>query len=161
MRSKQSSAMRFLICASVVLTASAAVIHTPLEQRADRPVLEDCQIETQNEMANDLSRVNAEGTAGIGAEFESRQFYFESTCSPQDTFAAKGKVVADRTGPNEIWKLTADTGESEAVLYAEYIIDGGKVKVGSTVDETNGAKVAAALATDLVIVTQQPLNASC
>ncbi|KAI4948372.1 hypothetical protein J4E91_005794 [Alternaria rosae] len=148
MRSKPSSAMRLLLCSSVVFTSSAAVIRTPLEQRADPPVLEDCQVEIQNEMANDLGRVNTDGTAGIGAEFETPEFYFETTCSAEDTFAAKGKVVADRTGTN--WKLTADSGSSEGKLYAEYIIDGVQVKVGSTDDATNGAKVAAALAQDLI-----------
>lgn len=72
MRSKPSSAMRLLLCSSVVLTASAGVIRAP-------PTLEDCQLEIQDKMANDPNRVNTAGTAGIGAEFETPEIYLETT----------------------------------------------------------------------------------
>lgn len=127
--------MRLLLCSSVVLTASAAVIRAPLERRAD-----DCQ-------------TNADGAAGIGAEFESVEFRFvNSQCSEDDTNDAKRKVVAERTGTN--WQLTADSIGKPGTLQAEYIIDGVKVKVGSTDDATNGAKVAADLAKNLVRAVQ-------
>jgi hypothetical protein len=158
MRSKPSSAMRLLLCSSVVLTASAGVICAPLERRADP--LEDNQLEIQDEMANDPNRANTDGTAGIGAEFETPEFYFETTCSLEDTNAAKYEVVAGRTG--EYWKLTADDTGTEGKLRAEYIIDGNKVKVGSSTNEaTNGAKVAAAMAQDLVRAVQRIRNVLC
>ncbi|KAI4635690.1 uncharacterized protein J4E87_000645 [Alternaria ethzedia] len=144
MRAKRASAMRFLLCSSVVLTASAAVIRTPLQRR-----LEECQLDIQDGMADDPDRVNTDGTAGIGAEFESPDFRLtKSGCSADDTNAAKRKVIAERTGTN--WELTADSVNEPGALQAEYIIDGVKVKVGSTDDATNGAKVAAAMAQDLI-----------
>lgn len=152
MRSKPSSAMRLLLCSSVVLTASAGVIRAP-------PTLEDCQLEIQDKMANDPNRVNTAGTAGIGAEFETPEIYLETTCSAEDTNAAKYKVIAGRKGEN--WKLTADSLGQEGKLNAEYIIDGNNVKVGSTDDATNGAKVAAAMAKDLVRAVQSIRNVLC
>lgn len=155
MRAKRSSAMRFLLCSSVVLTASAAVIRTPLQRR-----LEECQLDIQDGMADDPDRVNTDGTAGIGAEFESPDFRLtKSGCSADDTNAAKRKVIAERTGTN--WELTADSVNEAGALQAEYIIDGVKVKVGSTDDATNGAKVAAAMAQDLVGAAQQTRDESC
>lgn len=62
-----------------------------------RDPLEDCQLEIQDEMANDPNRANTDGKAGIGAEFEAPQFYFETDCSADDADAAKYKVVAGRT----------------------------------------------------------------
>ena len=66
MRSMPSSAMRVLLRSLAVFTASAAVIRVPLERR-----VEDCQIDTSNSMGDDPNRLNTDGTAGIGAEFES------------------------------------------------------------------------------------------
>jgi hypothetical protein len=148
MRSKRSSAMRFLLCSSVVLTASAGVIRAPLQRR-----VEECQLDTMDEMADDPDRLNTDGTAGIGAEFESPEWRFSSVgCSDDDTNAAKRKVIASRTGTN--WELTADSVGGAGKVQAEYIIDGVKVKVGSTDDATNGAKVAASFVQDLVRPTQ-------
>ncbi|PVH98468.1 hypothetical protein DM02DRAFT_657349 [Periconia macrospinosa] len=127
MRSNPSSAMRFLLCSSVVYTASAAVIRAPLEG------------------------LLTDGAAGIGAEFESPGFSLASEdtkCSLANTHALKGKVIAGRTGVN--WELTADTTERANYVQAEYIIKGENVKVGSTEAATNGAKVAADLAKDLI-----------
>lgn len=155
MRSKPSSAMRFLLCSSVVLTASAGVIRAPLVRR-----VEDCQLDTSEDMADDLDRVNTDGTAGIGAEFESPGWQLVSTdCSADDTNAAKRKVIADRTGTN--WELTADSIGQPGKLQAEYIIDGVKVKVGSTDDATNGAKVAASFVQDLVSIAQLSCSLFC
>ena len=141
--------MRFLLCSSVVLTASAAVIRAPLERR-----VEDCLIDTSNSMEDDPDRLNTDGTAGIGAEFESPEFALVSAqCSDDDTNDAKRKVIAGRTGTN--WELTADSIGKKGKLQAEYIIDGVKVKVGSTEDATNGAKVAADLAQNLVRAAQR------
>jgi hypothetical protein len=71
----------------------------------------------------------ADGSAGLGVEFESPWFYFKSDeCSADDTNAAKKAVVAGRQGEN--WMLTADTGAGTGRLQAEYIVDGRKVKVG-------------------------------
>jgi len=159
MRTNPSSAMRFLLCSSVVLTASAAVIRAPLERRADP--LEDCQLDIQDEMASDPNRVNTDGTAGIGAEFESPDFRLKkSGCSADDTNDAKRNVIAKRTGTN--WELTADSINKPGELQAEYIINGVEVKVGGgTKDEHDGAKVAAALAKDLVRAAQKTRDVSC
>jgi hypothetical protein len=111
--------------------------------------MENCQIDTSDSMADDPDRLNTDGTAGIGAEFESVQFTLENAqCSDDNTNAAKRKVIAGRTGTN--WELTADSIGKPGKLQAEYIIDGVKVKVGSTEDTTNGAKVVADLVQDLV-----------
>lgn len=141
---KQSSMMQLLLYSSVVLTASAAVLRAPLVPRQD-----DCQQDVGDNILDDPSRANTDGTAGIGAEFEGAFFNLRSQgCSPADTNAAKRKVVGGRTGTN--WQLTADDRGEAGRLNAEYIIDGVNVKVGSQDDATNGAKVAAALAQDLV-----------
>jgi hypothetical protein len=131
------------------------VIRAPLQRRA-----EECQLETMEDMADDLDRFNTDGTAGIGAEFESPGWQFVSTgCSADDTNAAKRKVIADRTGTN--WELTADSIGQPGKLQAEYIIDGVKVKVGSTDDATNGAKVAASFVQDLVSTAQRSRYTLC
>ena len=89
--------------------------------------------------------VTADGTAGIGAEFESPVFYFTNPdCSLDDTNAAKRKVIAKRTGDN--WKLTADTGFGQGMVDAEYILDGANIKVGTD----DGANTGKAIADDLV-----------
>lgn len=86
-----------------------------------------------------------DGTAGIGAEFESPGFMFKSEgCSLEDTNAAKKKMVDNRKGTN--WYLSADTGHDAGVLAAEYILDGVEIKVGSG----DGAKAAKELAQDRV-----------
>ncbi|KAF2093595.1 hypothetical protein NA57DRAFT_81097 [Rhizodiscina lignyota] len=50
-------------------------------------------------------------------------------CSYRNTWAAKGKVVAGRTGEN--FELTADTTRDPGQVRAEYILDGRNIKVGS------------------------------
>lgn len=126
---------------STLLTASAAYL--PLHPRAySDPCVAD--IQDNEQVFNDA--VTADGTAGIGAEFESPFFYFvNDKCSPDDTNAARKKVVAERTGTN--WELTADTGASRSggKLNAEYILDGREIKVGG-----DGDKVAKSIADDLV-----------
>ena len=87
---------------SILLTASA--VYLPLQPRVD-PCLKDV-------------RPNADGTAGIGAEFESPFFYFVNPkCSNDDTNAAKKEVVDGRKGTN--WYLSADTGAAPQRLNAD------------------------------------------
>ena len=94
-----------------------------------------------------LDGPTADATAGIGAEFESPFFYFTSLdCDTEKTNAAKGQVVAGRTGTN--WELTADTGSSPGKVNAEYILNGKNIKVGSG----DAAKAGKAIADDLVSI---------
>ncbi|EAW13607.1 uncharacterized protein ACLA_043250 [Aspergillus clavatus NRRL 1] len=86
-----------------------------------------------------------DGTAGIGAEFESPFFYFENyKCNLDDTNAAKKKVLAGRRGPN--WVLTADTGDGPGKVKGEYILNGEAIKVGSG----DAARAGKAIADDFV-----------
>lgn len=124
-----------------LLTASVAYV--PLRPRAySDPCVED--VEDNEQVFDDA--VTADGTAGLGAEFESPFFYFVNPdCSVDDTNDARKKVVAGHKGTN--WELTADTGASTSggKLNAEYILDGRNIKVGG-----DGAKTAKALVDDLV-----------
>ena len=95
--------------------------------------------------AVDLDGSTTDGTAGIGAEFESPVFYFtKRDCSREDTDAARKQIVAERTGTN--WQLTADTSPAPGKLNAEYILNGQNIKVGTG----DGAKAGKAWADDLV-----------
>ncbi|CZR54066.1 uncharacterized protein PAC_03949 [Phialocephala subalpina] len=86
----------------------------------------------------------SDGTAGIRAEFECAFFYFTNSAgSKAETNAAKRQVVAGRTGTN--FMLTADTGSTAGKLYAEYILNGQNIKVGSG----DAARASAAAAWDL------------
>lgn len=130
--------MHLLPYLSILLTASA--VYLPLQPRLD-PCVQDMM---DTEMVR-FDGITADGTAGIGAEFESPLFYFvHQGCNAKDTNAAKGEVVAKRTGPN--WFLSADTGVGQGKLNAEYILDGRNIKVGSG----DGAKAGKAVADDLV-----------
>lgn len=134
--------MHSLFYMSMLLIASA--IYIPLYPRAI-PKPDPCmqEVEENESVFNDA--ITADGTAGIGAEFESPLFYFTNTdCSLADTNAAKNKIIAKRTGTN--WELTADTGFREGMVDAEYILDGRNIKVGSG----NGAKTGKAITDDLV-----------
>lgn len=72
-------------------------------------------------------------------------FWFRyPTCSAEDTFAAKRKIVADQTGTD--FQLTAGTGNEAGKLKAELIMDGKTIKVGSG----DAAKAGAAAAAKLV-----------
>ena len=83
---------------------------------------------------------------GIGVEFETSAITFNSaTANAASTYPLKGKLVNGRQGPN--WQLTADTtGDSPGVLYAEYILDGRTIKIGTGV----AAVTANLVAQDLV-----------
>ena len=103
---------------SILLTASAG--NAPLS-----PCLQEVE---EIEMVY-LDGPTADGSAGIGAEFESPFFYFTNYgCSLEDTNAAKRQIVAGRTGTNFL--LTADISEA-GKLNAEYILNGQNIKVGS------------------------------
>ena len=129
--------MHLLPYTSILLTASAAY----LPPRAVDPCIQD----VQDVEAVQLDGPTADGTAGIGAEFESPGFYFTNIdCSVEDTNAAKKQVVAQRTGTN--WKLTADSTSDQGKVNAEYILDGENIKVGSG----DGAIAGKAWADDLV-----------
>ena len=132
--------MHLLPSMSLLLTASA--VYLPLRPRVDP---DPCLEEIEDIEYVQLDGTTADGTAGIGAEFESPFFVFSNSgCSLDDTNAAKGEIVAERTGTN--WKLTADSGLGQGKLTAEYILDGQNIKVGSG----DGAKAGAAAAQDLV-----------
>ena len=92
-----------------------------------------------------LDGPTADGTAGLGIEFESPFFYFKKDgCSLTDTNAAKTKIISGRIGRN--WELTADTGGGAGTLNAEYILNGKNIKVG----DGSAAEAASAAAQDLV-----------
>ena len=86
--------------------------------------------------------------AGIGAEFETPLFNFQNlSCSLEDTFSAKRKLVKGRAGKNFV--LTADTGSTElgkGKLNPEYILDGRNIKVG----DGSAAAAGAAMSKDFV-----------
>ena len=135
---------------SILLTASA--VYLPLQPRVD-PCLEDVK-DTEIVTGDGPT---ADGTAGIGAEFESPFFYFVNPkCSDDDTNAAKKEVIDGRKGTN--WYLSADTGAAPQRLNAEYILDGVNIKVGSG----DGEKAGKAVADDLVsTAATQLLVLSC
>lgn len=137
--------MHLLPYTLVLLTASAAY----LPPRALDPCIQD----VQDIEAVQLDGPTADGTAGIGAEFESPAFYFTSpSCSVEDTNAARKQVVAQRTGTN--WELTADSTSDPGKINAEYILNGVNIKVGSG----DGATAGKAWADDLVSITATPLR---
>ncbi|KAL8727285.1 MAG: hypothetical protein Q9181_005769 [Wetmoreana brouardii] len=128
--------MLLLPYASILLAASALKI--PLQPRGEREDTQDNQL-----VYNDGP--TADGTAGIGAEFESPFFRLhKKDCSLQDSNAAKKSLIEGRKGPN--WELTADSTGAAGELQAEYILDGRNIKVGSE----DGAKAGKAIADDLI-----------
>lgn len=135
--------MHLLPYTSILLTASA--VYLPLQPRVD-PCIQDIPDEAVSH-----DGPTADGTAGIGAEFESFAFSFENPkCSPEDTIATRKQVIAERTGLN--WELTADTGRNPGKVNAEYILNGKNIKVGSG----DGALAGKARADDLVSTTTAP-----
>ena len=126
---------------SLLLTASA--VNVPLQLRMD-----PCEQEVEDNEQVTLDGPTSDGTAGIGAEFESPMFTFtKSTCSKADMDLAKRQIVAGRTGKN--FNLTADSVGSPGILNAEYILDVQQIKVGSG----DAATAAAAVAQDLISAT--------
>ena len=135
---KEFPIMHLLLYSSILLTTSA--IYVPLQLRADAGEQEVAETEMV-----DLDATTSDGAAGIGAEFETPLFSFDSLgCSPDDTNAARKEIVGGRTGTN--WMLTADTGAGQGKLYAEYILNGQNIKVGSG----DAARAGAAAAQDFV-----------
>ena len=109
--------------------------------------------DVQDVEAVQLDGPTTDGTAGIGAEFESPLFYFTNRdCSLEDTNAARKQIIAQRTGTN--WELTADSTSDPGKVNAEYILNGENIKVGSG----DGATAAKAWADDLVSDTATPLR---
>lgn len=130
--------MHLLLYSSILLTTSAAYV--PLQLRAD-----PSEQEVSDTEMVELDATTSDGTAGIGAEFESPTLYFESPgCSTANTNAARKQIVGGRTGTN--WVLTADSGAGDGKVNAEYILNGLNIKVGSG----DAAKAGAAAAQDLV-----------
>lgn len=128
--------MHLLPYASILIAASA--FKMPLQPRGPCEDTQDNQL-----VYNDGP--TADGTAGIGAEFESPFFSLRhETCDLKDTNAAKKSLIDGRKGPN--WELTADSIGVRGELQAEYILDGRNIKVGSE----DGAKAGKAIADDLV-----------
>jgi hypothetical protein len=128
--------MYLLSYASILLTATALKI--PLQPRGQCEDTQDNQL-----VYNDGP--TADGTAGIGAEFESPIFPLRhKTCDLKDTNAAKKSLIDGRKGLN--WELTADSVGVAGELQAEYVLDGRNIKVGSD----DGAKAGKAIADDLV-----------
>lgn len=129
--------MHLLPYTAVLLTVSA----TYLAPRAIDP----CTQDAKDFEAVQLDGATTDGTAGIGAEFESVAFYFTNIhCSVEDTNAARGKIIAGRTGTH--WELKADSTSDQGKVNAEYVLDGTQIKVGSG----DGASVGRAWADDLV-----------
>ncbi len=135
--------MHPLLYLSILGTASAAFL--PLQPRA---APDECEQWVKDHMSEDNeSGLTSDGTAGIGAEFESSGFYWTHTgCSLDDTNAAKKKIIDGRKHDN--WRLTADTGAGMGKLQSEYILEGKNIKVGSPGGDA--AKAGAAAAQDLV-----------
>ena len=137
-----------LLYISILATASAAWL--PLLPRIEPGG--SCGEYVADEL-DDLDGPTADGTAGLGIEFESAAFYFRKDgCSLTDTNAAKGKIISGHTGNN--WELTADTGSGPGDVHAEYILNGKNIKVG----DGSAAEVASAAAQDLVsaVVVSSP-----
>ncbi|OTA64293.1 hypothetical protein K449DRAFT_421652 [Hypoxylon sp. EC38] len=123
---------------SILLAVSA--IHVPLELRVDV-----CQAAVEDNEGDGLTAPTADRTAGIGAEFETIEFWLNSkTCDKESTDKAKRQVVAERTGLN--FALTADTTETPGKLNAEYILDGQNIKVGTG----DAARAGAAASADFI-----------
>ncbi|KAJ5981144.1 hypothetical protein N7481_008442 [Penicillium waksmanii] len=101
----------------------------------------DCE-EWDGDIIENKDAATADGSAGIGVEFETLMFKLTSPDCPQDTVNnAKKKILAGRKqevdeGKVPLWMLTADTGAGEKTLQAEYIIDGQQIKLGSGQAET-------------------------
>lgn len=135
-----------LLSYTLILLPASAVYLPP---RALDPCIQD----VQDVEAVQLDGPTADGTAGIGAEFESISFYFTNMdCSVEDSYATRKQVVAQRTGTN--WELTADSTRGEGKVNAEYILDGTRIKVGSG----DGAIAGKAWVDDLVSATATPLR---
>ena len=130
--------MYTLLYLSIILTASA--FHVPLQPRVD-----PCDVAIQDNEGDELTAPTSDGAAGIGAEFETPQFFLiNPACSKTDTDTAKKQVIAGRKGTN--FELTADTVGQSGKLHAEYILNGQNIKVGSG----DAAKAGAAAAADIV-----------
>lgn len=128
--------MHLLLYASSLLTASA--LNIQLQPRGECEDIQDNQL-----VYNDGP--TADGTAGIGAEFESPFFKLvKKDCSLKDTNDAKKSLIEGRKGLN--WQLTADSTGNAGELHAEYILDGRNIQVGSQ----DGAKAGKAISDDLV-----------
>ncbi len=135
--------MHPLLYMSILSTASAAFL--PLQPRV---APDECEQWVKDHMSEDIDNgLTSDGTAGIGAEFESSGFYWVSKdCSLDDTNAAKKKIIDRRKHDN--WRLTADTGAGIGKVQSEYILEGKNIKVGSSGGDA--AKAGAAAAQDLV-----------
>jgi len=124
----------------LLMLFTASAVHVPLQPRVGA-----CDAAIQDNEGDELTAPTSDGTAGIGAEFESPFFYLtNSACSKADTDTAKRQVIAGRTGTN--FELTADTVGAAGKLQAEYILDGQNIKVGTG----DAAKAGAAAAADIV-----------
>ncbi len=144
--------MHPLLYMSILSTASATFL--PLQPRI---APDECEQWVSDHMSEDNDHgLTSDGTAGIGAEFESVGFLWESKgCSTENTNAAKNKIIDGRNHDN--WRLTADTGAGPGKVQSEYILDGKNIKVGSSGGDA--AKAGAAIAQDLVSTgsTQLPV----
>lgn len=129
----------FLIC------ISNSVHALTIEGRADC-CIGHCDDDDNGNQAPTLDGPTDDQSPGIGVEFESSDVRFSSpSCDKPSTDEAKGKLVNDRQGKN--WQLTADTTQNEAgMLYAEYILDGTQIKLGTGA----AAEAASAVGRDFV-----------
>lgn len=95
---------------SILLTASATYL-TPR-------ILDPCMQEAQDIQVVQLDAPTAGGGAGIGAESESPIFYFTNRdCSPEDTNAAKKKIIAQRTGARVDGRLDLRSRKAQCRVY--------------------------------------------
>ena len=125
-----------LLC--LLLTANAAMIPTVLP-RAIAPGCEDANVSDEINMFDDGG--SASGAAGIGVELETFRIQFShDTCSLENTFKAKGKIVRGHPATASTFVLSVDTSTefSKGTPQAEYVLDGTKIKVG----EAGAAKAA-------------------
>ncbi|KAJ5179152.1 hypothetical protein N7492_002362 [Penicillium capsulatum] len=96
------------------------------ENLATRNDLEECADDNDPAETDDAPKGN--NLPGLGVKFQTGGIVLHSDdCSPEDVASAKGKMINGHKGEN--WMLTADT-MSDGELYAEYILNGKKIKLG-------------------------------
>ncbi|KAL9033431.1 MAG: hypothetical protein Q9180_005945 [Flavoplaca navasiana] len=139
-RCSQQLALLLPLFLSLLLHPCAAAAVRRGDYRISQPGQDD-----DVDPAPTLDGPTADASPGIGVEFESSGVIFESkACERSDTVVSKGKMVGGRHGDN--WMLTADTTPpGGGRLYAEYILDGTKIKLGTG----EAAEAAAGVANDI------------
>ncbi|KAL8867378.1 MAG: hypothetical protein Q9198_008538, partial [Flavoplaca austrocitrina] len=140
LRCSQQIALLLPLFLSLLLHPCAAAVVRRGHYRISQPGEDD-----DVDPAPTLDGPTADGSPGIGVEFETSGVIFESKdCTRSNTVVSKGKMVGGRQGDN--WMLTVDTTPSkEGRLSAEYILDGTQIKL----DTGKAAEAAAGVANDI------------